>query len=190
MGKIKIVGMDETITVPDEELESFYELRRNGEIKENELISLGTFRGYVNQIKTILLEDRFNINAPNEHNKKMLEYYSERDEILSWDSQTRADKLAWISFSLFYYGIYDKKPDEEMKPEVIVSAKEFFDKNPFWAKVSVKVWMDYLKLDKKFRIDSNVFRIFERMEQAELEDIKQGITFKNFGIKQNATTIF
>lgn len=110
------------------------------------------------------------------YQEKYDNYYKERDQLLVMSPHERANNSAWGHFSLFFYGIFDRKPKEELKQRVIDWAMKFYQKNPDWTKPSMKLWQDRLieigQIKKDYKMDGKVLNLLELVENRERRDIE------------------
>ena len=172
MGKIKVIGYQELIDVPDEAARELKQKRQDGTIKDNEQVSIGTFSGENREIRFIIVGEK----VEEQQNEQFKGWLEARHKLLDLSPGDRAKQSSWGHFCLTYYSFTGKQASESMREDIVNAATLFYEKNPKWARPSLKYWMQVLeksgvKTTKKITQIGyeHAFKILERCEAEELQ---------------------
>jgi len=178
MAKLKIRGHNELVEIGNERAKNVKKIMLDDSVSENTEIDLGDIITKKKEISLVLLDSERRVDSP--HNKALLDYYKKRDELLSLSPRERAEISGWGHFSLFYFGLKGEKPNKELKEKIIQIAEKFFEENSKWSRPSYKIWEELLEVNDNTTINPVTARIFSKMEEAEIQDIKSKESYENF----------
>ena len=170
MAKIRISGFQDLVSVENHKAIELQDRFRAGQIRGEEIFTIGniTFKG--RDLKSVIVDE-----APEEEAnlQRYKEFYDNRRKFLALTPKEKAEKNSWGHFKMFHKAVREEMPSEDLKPEVRKSAEEFYRNNPDWLCVSIKHWQEYLKLPKNYKMENHAFRILERIEINNLDDIRK-----------------
>lgn len=172
MAKIKIAGYSELITVSQSEAQKINAIKNDISKPNDHTISLKNLSISKGDIKGVFLDEEITDQGA-DHLEALKQYYKERDAIVALSPKERALKTI-PQFKFFLNGVKKLKEYESLKDEYLKKAEAFFVNNPLWAKCSTLVMYD---LVGKLPMESNHARILERVEVAELNDVRQSERF-------------
>jgi len=170
MAKIKIKGYSELIDVDNSTAQKVRKQLQDSSVEKDSLVNTGRVLTEKSNIVAVFLdEDKKDEGLV--YKKQVEEYYKKRNELLTLNPRERAEQTSWNYFKLFYWGIYNKVPDENLKRSLLDKITKFFEENPKWSKSSISCFMEFLNLGKDIKIDRGVLNTIERVESRESQDI-------------------
>ena len=170
MSKIKIFGYTELIDVNEDIARKIKDWWLDESISNDEKLDISNGIAVTKRDIRAIIPER-ELSSNDQYQEQMRDYYTNREKIMELSPQDKAKQCAWDHFSLFFQGVYDRKPNIDRKDLVIQWAEDFYQKNPEWTKPSMKLWITRLKLEKDFKMDAIILRTLEISEERELRDI-------------------
>ena len=178
MARIKLFGIPELVELNDAHAIVVDKMWKDDSYDKETIISAGTFSATKKDIRYISLPPKESTQY-NETDNYIKEYNEYRNSLLALEPRQRAEKVAWPHFKLFYYGLYNKLPDEKDKEKVIEHCTKFFEEKN-WARPSCLIWYEFLGGDSKSKsMNRMTFQVLARCEERELVDIYEGKKYTN-----------
>lgn len=181
MPKIKIRGYQELIEVSQEIAQKAKKFKLDSFVENNESLDLGTVIVEKKDIVSVFLDPQPQISNGDFY-ETLKKYYQKRDELIRLTPLQRAQKSAWGHFLLFYYGIYQTKPPEDMKLKVVEKAVEFYSQNQFRATPSLRCWFELLNLSEDTKTGEITKRILEKVEGEDYSAAKTNESYQKSSI--------
>ncbi len=173
--KIKTLGLQDMIDVPNDELKEFIRKREAGEMDKNIDTTIGQWGGRAGDVRSWILDEEMpkGDKAFEEEKEKQI---AERRRIMMMAPAERARANIGY-FKLFYWAIYQKDPDQKIVDKAVELMMKFFEENPKWSKPSIKHFMDITKIKSKKFIndeirDKYVISAWRALELTELNELQ------------------
>lgn len=174
MAKIRIAGRQELVDVTEDRAKQIVDIWEDESIPghakltiDGNIVCKSDIKGVFREKESIV--PKFDGDA---------EYMKGREELLKLSPKERSRKT-WGHFSLFHWCMTRKAPDESMKEEVFGLAEKFFTENPEYTKVKLKVWSDYIQIDKGTMASSPAIAILGKVELTEQDSVNSLRTLHN-----------
>lgn len=175
MAKLKISGFNELLSISQEKAQEIRRMWLDPEIAKDHRFSVGNFAIIKGDIRAILLENETSSENPVEaQNQK---YYAERDKLVALSPEERAKKNSWGHFKLFYWGLFGKVPDEDMRERVSRVAAKFFKENPHRVVPDYELYFEEFNFQRDQAVNAIVKRILENTERRDREDAVRYVEF-------------
>jgi len=173
MAKIKISGKQDLVEIANDKAKKINDFWLDIDIPNDEKIKIGTVTVIKRDIRAIFLDEKLS-DGGEVFAEEIRAYWRRRLALLEMSAKERADATAWGHFSLLYWALNKKAPDEAMRQEVLDEAVKFYEENPQWTIVSVMRWFKLLGVTKEseHHANSHAMRILQRVEGNELDAIK------------------
>ena len=139
MAKIKIVGLMEMLSVPNEDLKQFAEDRKNNRIGDKEYVQLGNWGGQANEVKSWILDGEGGLELDSA--KSHFEWLDYRKRILAMTPKARAEEnISYISLIYWAYTGKDLKQCPIMLKSLLEVTEKFFTENSRWIKPPLRIF--------------------------------------------------
>ena len=168
MAKIKIKGLRELVSVPNEVAEKIKEKLEDERVPNNYLIALEKMSFRKGDIAVIILENlKENYKGAEWIRENNRRYFREREELLEKSPSEKA-KLSVEEFKLFYRMCFGKElKDCDLELNALKAAEKFYQENPLRTIVSPRIWAEVLGFREEIPIrgllGQAVYRIFQRL---------------------------